>query len=393
MVQLLLVIIYVAFISLGLPDSLLGAAWPNMYAEFAVPIGYAGIVSTIIAAGTVISSLQSERLTLKFGAAKVTAVSVGITALALLGFSLSHRFWAVCLCAIPYGLGAGSVDAALNNYVALHYKSRHMSWLHCMWGLGATLGPYIMGFALTGGLGWNGGYRIIGIFQVVLSAILFISLPVWKKAFGTQAAVSAAEPENKRKPMPLGDVMRIRGAKEVFMMFFLYCGIETTAGLWASSYLHIIDGVDADTAATFGAIFYLGITLGRAVSGFMTFKFNDTQMIRIGEGTILLGFAVMHLPFGAPVTIAGLILIGLGCAPIYPSVIHATPAHFGADKSQAVIGAQMAFAYVGTLSMPPLFGLIANSIGVSLLPYALLVMLVLLSVMHERMNRVTALNN
>lgn len=388
MFQLLLILIYLSFISLGLPDALLGAAWPNMYPRFGVPLSYAGIVSAIIAAGTVISSLQSERMTLRFGTGRITAMSVATTAVALIGFSLSHEFWQICLWAVPYGLGAGSVDASLNNYVALHYKSRYMSWLHCMWGVGAATGPYVMGLALTGGHGWNDGYRVIGIIQIVLTAVLIVSLPLWKKQERRPATGNVTE--EKREPMPLKDVLRIRGAKEVFILFFCYCAIEQTAGLWASSYLHLFKGVDADIAAGFGSMFFIGITVGRGLSGFLTFLLDDVKMIRLGQGVMLLGIIVTLLPLGATVSLIGLILIGLGCAPIYPCVIHSTPAHFGADKSQAVIGVQMAFAYIGTLAMPPLFGVIANAAGVSLLPFYLLILLVLMTAMHEVLDRKTA---
>ena len=385
MFQLLLAIIYLSFISLGLPDSMLGAAWPNMYVEFGVPISYAGIISAIICLGTIISSLQSDRLTLKLGAGKVTAISVAMTAISLIGFSITHNFWLLCLWAIPYGLGGGNVDAALNNYVALHYESRHMSWLHCMWGVGAATGPYVMGYALTGGMGWNGGYRIVGIMQIVLSAAIFLSLPLWKNR-KVNAAEDNAQP---RKPMALKDVLRIRGAREVLICFFCYCALEQTAGLWASSYLTLYKNVPADTAASYAAMFFIGITIGRAVSGFMTIKLSDVQMIRLGQGLILLGIVIMLIPAGATLSLIGLILIGLGCAPIYPCIIHSTPAHFGEDKSQAVIGVQMAFAYTGILGMPPLFGVIANVINVSLLPVFLFVLLALMVVMHEMLNKVT----
>ena len=378
MFQLLLAIIYMAFISLGLPDSMLGAAWPDMYVEFGVPLSYAGILSALIAAGTIVSSLQSDRLTLKLGTGKVTAISVAMTATALFGFSITHKFWVLCLWTIPYGLGGGSVDASLNNYVALHYKSRHMSWLHCMWGVGAATGPYIMGYALTSGRGWNTGYRIISMMQVVLTIILFLSLPLWKKR-----TTVIEETGEKRKPMSLKDVLKIKGAKEVLICFFCYCGIEQTAGLWASSYLNLYKGIPVETAASFGAMFYIGITAGRAISGFLTIKLSDLKMIRLGQGLILLGIIILLLPLNAYASLAGLIMIGLGCAPIYPCVIHSTPAHFGEDKSQAVIGVQMAFAYTGTLSMPPLFGIIANNITVALLPVYLIILLVLMVVLHE----------
>lgn len=380
MFQLLLAIIYLAFISLGLPDSLLGAAWPSMYPEFQVPVSYAGIISMVIALGTVISSLMSDRLTKRLGAGLVTAISVAMTALALFGFSFSHSFWVLILWSIPYGLGAGSVDAALNNYVALHYKSRHMSWLHCMWGVGASAGPYIMGFALSHGQNWNGGYRYIGILQVILTFILFISLPLWKKEKKDVASESDATSDHI---LTLREIFAIPGVKSVMLMFFCYSAIEQTSGLWASSYLVLHKGVAPETAATFASLFYIGITIGRAISGFITMKLNDTQMIRLGQGIILLGVLALFLPLGSTISLIGFILIGLGCAPIYPCIIHSTPDHFGADRSQAIIGVQMASAYVGTCLMPPVFGLIANNITVALLPAYLILFLVLLSVMHE----------
>lgn len=402
MTQLLLAIIYLAFISLGLPDSLLGSAWPTMYQQFGVPISYAGIISMIISAGTIVSSLQSDRLTKKLGTGKVTAISVAATAVALFGFSFSHSFWALCLWAIPYGLGAGSVDASLNNYVALHYKSRHMSWLHCMWGVGATAGPYIMGIALSMGQGWNMGYRYIGIIQVVLTAVLVFSLPLWKGRKSTTENLQNAEMEQllenvsekadttAEKALSLREILKIAGAKEVMLCFFCYCALEQTAGLWASSYLTLHKGVSSETAAIFASLFYIGITVGRAISGFITMKLNDTQMVRLGQSIIVLGIMAMVLPGSNVLALAGLILIGLGCAPIYPCVIHSTPAHFGADKSQAIIGVQMAFAYIGILAMPPLFGVLASRISVALLPCYLFAILVVMVIMHELLTKKTA---
>lgn len=383
MIHLLLIIIYLAFISLGLPDSLLGSAWPTMYQEFSVPVSYAGGISMIIAVGTIISSLQSDRLTRKFGTGKVTAASVLMTAVALFGFSISHSYAVLCLWAIPYGLGAGSVDASLNNYVALHYASRHMSWLHCMWGVGASLSPYIMGYALTGGQGWNMGYRYIAILQVALTAILIFSLPLWKKQSNNDTGKTDGEATTK--PLSLRQILTIPGAKEIMITFFCYCALEQTAGLWASSYLVLRRGLSAETAAGFASLFFMGITAGRAFSGFLTLKLNDTQMIRLGQGFILSGIALLFLPFGNASSLSGLILVGLGCAPVYPSIIHSTPEHFGADKSQAMIGVQMASAYVGTCIMPPIFGFIANHISVSLFPVYLLAILVLMAAMHEKM--------
>ena len=380
MVHLLLAIIYLAFISLGLPDGLLGAAWPSMYPQFGAEVSQAGMLSFIIALGTIVSSLMSDNLTYKLGTGKVTAISVALTAAALWGFSVSGSFWMLCLWAIPYGLGAGSVDASLNNYVALHYTSRHMSWLHCMWGVGASVGPAIMGGVLSGGGHWSAGYRIVGIIQVALVAILFCSLPLWRGRSGGADGETA-----DAKPLPLSQVVRIRGAKEVMIAFFCYCALEQTTALWAASYLALYKGIPAETAAFFASLFFLGMTLGRGLNGFLTMKFSDTQLIRAGLVIILAGIAAMLLPLGDALSLAGLLLIGLGCAPIYPCIIHSTPEHFGAEKSQALIGVQMASAYLGTCLMPPLFGLIAEHITVALMPVYLLAILVLMTVMHERL--------
>lgn len=385
MAQLLLPVIYLAFISLGLPDSLLGSAWPNIYPVFGVPVSYAGILSMIISLGTILSSLCSDRLTRALGTGKVTALSVALTAAALFGFSVSDAFWMLCVWAVPYGLGAGSVDAALNNYVALHYESRHMSWLHCMWGVGTIISPMLMSAALTGGHGWNSGYRTVALIQIGITAILVLSLPLWKnRPVGTDAEDAPS------KPLTLPQVLAIPGAKEVMLCFFCYCALETTAGLWASSYLTLTKGVPAETAAAFAGLFYLGITIGRGFCGFITLKLNDTQMIRLGQSILAVGVVALLLPGPQVLSLAGLVLVGLGCAPIYPSLIHSTPDHFGADKSQAVIGIQMASAYVGNLAMPPLFGLIANNVTPALFPVYLLVLLILMVVMHEQLTRKTA---
>lgn len=384
MVSLLLPIIYLAFISLGLPDALLGAAWPTMYPQLGAGVAWAGGVSMIISAGTIVSSLASERLNTRLGTGRVTALSVATTAVALFGFSICTQFWQLCLWAIPYGLGAGSVDAALNNYVALHYESRHMSWLHCMWGVGTTIGPVVMGVALSGGLSWNSGYRYIALFQIALTAVLFCSLPLWHKR--PDATPDGTVP----KALTLPQVFALPGAKEVMLCFFCYCALETTAGLWASSYLTLVRQVPAQTAASFASLFYIGITVGRGVCGFLTLKLSDDQMIRLGFAVLGVGIAALLLPGAQVFALAGLVLVGLGCAPIYPSVIHSTPAHFGVQNSQAVIGIQMSSAYVGNLAMPPLFGVLANNITPALFPFYLLVVLVLMVLMHRQLVRKTA---
>ena len=381
MVHLLLVIIYISFISLGLPDPLLGAAWPTMQVEFGVPVSYAGGISMVITFCTIISSLLSDRMTLRFGTGRITAFSVAITAVALFGFSVSREYWMLLLWAIPYGLGAGNVDASLNNYVALHYASRHMSWLHCMWGVGATVGPYVMGAALTGGMGWNSGYRFIAILQIVLSVILFVSLPLWKER---KDQTKETEP---RKPLSLKQIFRIPGIREVMIAFFCGCAMETVVGLWASSYFVVKNQLPADLAASYASLFFIGMTVGRAISGFLTYKMNDTQMIRLGSSLIALGIVVMLLPMGIVSGIVGLVIIGLGCAPVYPCIIHSTPAHFGEENSQAIIGVQMASAYSGVLLLPPLFGLVANYLSAALLPVYLIPVLGMMIWMYEKLVR------
>jgi len=383
MISLLLPLIYISFVSLGLPDALLGAAWPTMCLDFAVPVSLAGVVSVTVAMGTVVSSLLSDRLTLWLGPGKVTAISVGMTALALFGFSQSTQFWHLIVWAIPYGLGAGSVDASLNNYVALHYASRHMSWLHCMWGVGASIGPYVMGTALTAGMQWNSGYRIISVFQVVLTAVLLLSLPLWKD----RRQEKREENGSPKAPLSLRQIVAISGAKEVLTAFFCYCAAEQTAILWGSTYLVRHCGIAEDIAAGFASLFLIGMTIGRALNGFLTYKLSDRTLIRLGQGIILLGILVMMLSPAAYAALTGLLLIGLGCAPIYPCVIHSTPEHFGEENSQAIIGVQMAAAYTGVCVMPPLFGILANHISVSLLPVYLCVVTILMIIMCERLNR------
>ena len=383
MVSILISVIYLAFISLGLPDSLLGSAWPVMQLDLAVPLSYAGVISMIIAGGTIVSSLLSDRLTCRLGTGLVTAVSVALTAVALLGFSLSSAFWMLCLWAVPYGLGAGAVDAALNNYVALYYSSRHMSWLHCMWGVGASVGPYIMGACLAGSAGWRGGYRAISVIQVVLTAVLFFSLPLWQKRRG-----GGQSDESVSKPLGLKKALQIPGVPYVLLAFFGYCGMETTAGLWASSYMVHHLHVDVETAARFASLFYLGITLGRFLNGFVADRLGDKRLIRIGVIVVLAGIVMLALPLGSLfLALAGLVVIGIGCAPIYPCIIHATPANFGRENSQAIVGIQMASAYVGSTFMPPFFGLLAGWTSLAIYPFYLALFAQLMLAMTERLNR------
>lgn len=379
MYTLLLLLIYLAFISLGLPDSLLGSAWPVIHQELQVPLSYAGAVTMIISFGTICSSLMSERLTKKLGVNIVTVCSVLLTAIALYGFSTASAFWMLCLWGIPYGLGAGAIDAALNNYVALHYNSRRMSWLHCFWGVGTIISPYIMSYALTTSV-WQNGYRMVSFLQMGITVILLVTLPVWKvnRKANEQKAEQAAV-------IGIRGALKIKGVPQLLLGFFSYCSLESTLLLWSSSYLVGAKGVTAQKAAAFASLFCIGITAGRFLSGLVTEKLGDYNLIRIGTGILLLGCIAMILPLKTDVAaLGGLVVMGLGCAPVYPSIIHATPDNFGAQNSQAIIGIQMASAYVGSTFMPPVFGLIANHISVALMPFFVLFFIVLMYIMVKK---------
>ncbi|MEE1649935.1 MFS transporter [Brachybacterium sp. J144] len=399
MYALLLAIIYIAFISLGLPDSLVGAGWPVMHQDLAVPVAFAGILTMIIASGTIVSSLASERVTRRFGAGTVTAVSVGMTALALLGFSFSPAFWMLCLWAIPFGLGAGAVDAALNNYVALHYAARHMNWLHSFWGVGASISPFLMGYAISAGHGWSAAYLWIGLLQAALMLALLVSIPLWGKVDRERARpTESPEPDagadpgaDPVGPVPLLTALRIPGVALILVTFFAYCALESTGLLWAATYLVTERGAPPAAAAMLGALFILGITVGRFLAGFFADRIGDRALIRGGFAMIGVGALLLGLPLPTDVVgFVGLLIAGVGCAPIYPAIIHSTPASFGARNSQAIIGIQMAAAYTGSTIAPPLFGALSTVTGLWVLPLFLIVLVALGIVMSERLNRLVA---
>ncbi len=377
MISLLLPLIYLTFISLGLPDAVLGSAWPVISNEFSVSISNMGIVTIIISAGTIFSSLNSDRLIHKLGVHKITAMSVFSTAISLFAFSQTNSFLALCLCAIPYGLGAGSVDAALNNYVAVNYESKHMSWLHCMWGVGATLGPYIMGAVLTAGTSFRLGYIILFVIQIILSIVIIISKPIWKNKIET---ISANE---NYKVLSLKEIFKLPGVPFIAVAFFCFCAAESTAGFWASSYLVYNRGIAPEIATSFASLFYLGITIGRGICGFIAIKFHDREMIRAGAFLMLIGILILFIPTYEITAFLGIAIIGLGSAPIFPCIIHSTPENFGVKNSQAVTGVQMASAYTGTLAMPALFGIIGNSIDFSLYPVYLGIIILTMLIMYE----------
>lgn len=388
MLTLLLIIIYISFISLGLPDAILGSAWPMIHQDLNVSISYAGLVTMIISCGTIISSFFSEKFIRKFGTGKVTTFSVFLTAIGLLGIYFSPSFIWICLLGIPLGLGAGAVDSALNNFVALHYKAKHMNWLHCFWGIGATTGPFLMSIYLLKENGWRLGYATIGIIQAILVICLFISLPLWKRF-----DINTNDEVSNNDIIKISTLLKLPGAKPALISFFCYCAVELTTGLWVSSYLVISNGISAKTAAKWVSLYYLGITIGRFLAGFISIKLNNKQMIKIGQVTCIIGGILLSITYSSNIQLIGLITIGLGCAPIYPAMLHETPNRFGKELSQGIMGIQMATAYVGSTFMPPLFGVLSQVVGFKILPYFLLILMILMLISTEKVNKICKNSN
>lgn len=398
MASLLLPVIYLTFISLGLPDSLLGTAWPVMHVDLGAPVAAQSLISIIISCCTIVSSLLTARLVRHLGTGRLTALSVALTAAAILGFSTTGAFWQLCLIAIPYGLGAGAIDAALNNYVALNYGARHMSWLHCCWGIGASVGPLVMGWALGSSMGWPGGYLAIGAVQVAITVVLLFSVPLWRQAAGTDSAgegkgKNTDEDEDKAANEGTGgaltnrELLSLPGARAAIGSFGTYCALEGSIGLWIASYLTMARGLNASTAASIVAQFYLGITAGRLISGFIAQWLTSENQIRLGQALVaagLIGLIVLDGPLAAS---ACVLVAGLGCAPIYPSIVALTPKRFGERASQGLVSLQMACAYAGSMLVPPIFGLVAGAGGSPLIPFMALALLAANIILAERAAR------
>lgn len=394
-----LMIIYLAFISLGLPDSLLGSAWPVMYPDLHASLGSAGIIAMIIAAGTIVSSLFSGKLIAVIGTGKITLISCLMTAAALFGFSAAPSMLWLILLAIPLGLGAGAVDAALNHYVAAHYQAHHMNWLHCFWGVGATMGPIIMSYSIATHHSWRSGYLTVAGIQLALVIILLLTLPLWSRVAAihareqTESPSSSAKRANSEKNTDAvaengSRILRLRGIKPTLAAFLLYCGVEMTVGLWGASYLVGDRGISAQTAAAWVSLYYGGITVGRLITGFITLRVGNTMLIRCGQLISIVGGIVLLLPMPDGFALAGLILIGLGLAPIYPGLLHETPTRFGKANSAKLMGYQMAVAYTGTTFLPPLFGWLATRTSVGMFPWVVLIFLVLMLYSAERVNMI-----
>ena len=382
MYSLLLALIYLAFISLGLPDSLLGSGWPVMHIDIGVPVSYMGIITMIISGCTILSSLASDKVTRKFGTAVVTVVSVFLTAVALLGFSFADKFWMFVLLAVPYGLGAGAIDAALNNYVSLHYSAKHMSWLHCFWGVGTIISPFVMSYAISTSV-WNNGYRTVSFIQIGIGLLLMFTLPLWR-------INKKSNEETKVKSVGILGALKIKGVPYLLLGFFAYCSAEATAMGWASTYFSEVKNVNGENAAAYASLFFIGITAGRFLGGFVVDKFGDRKMILFGAGISLLGILILALPLKTEkLAVISFVIIGLGFAPIYPCIIHSTPDNFGAENSGEIIGIQMASAYIGATFMPAFYGLIGRLLGYKIMPFYLLVFVLLMLCMTEKTFKIT----
>lgn len=368
---LLLILTYFAFISLGLPDSLLGVSWPMIQTEFNLGLDGASLIALILTSSTIISAFLSGHIIKKLGTGRVTFISCLMTGLSLLGYSLAPSYIWFLILALPLGFGAGSVDTALNNYVALHFKAHHMNWLHSFWGVGATLGPIIMSSVLASGISWRFGYKYISYIQLFLAFLLFISLPLWKKHADHVTNAPTEEEDNQSLKSNNANLrpIQIPGVKLAMLVFFFYCSIEASVGLWGSSYLINTKGIAVDTAAFWVAMYYGGITIGRFLSGFISFKFNNNQMITGGLSIVFVGTVLLLLPIPNSLLILPLMLIGFGLSPIFPAMIHETPKRFGSEHSQVIIGYQMGFAYVGIATLPPLLGLLAKQFSTALIPF------------------------
>ncbi|NIK80275.1 fucose permease [Paenibacillus castaneae] len=391
MATFFLIIIYLAFISLGLPDSLLGSAWPVMRLDLNASLGTAGIISMVIAGSTIVSSLLSGTVLKRFGTGKVTLVSCMMTAVALLGFAWSPSLIWLIIFALPLGLGAGSVDAGLNSYVAAHYKAHHMSWLHCFWGVGATLGPIIMASFISGQDLWRQGYLTVAGIQFILVIILFASLPLWDK-IAKSSTVSHGESPNELHNQELEQASEhtkpwnVKGVKLAMLTFLFYCGVEASMGLWGSSFLVNIKDLPASTAAKWVSLFYLGITFGRFITGFITFKMSNRKLIRYGQMIALVGTLLLVLPFPTIVSLVGFMTIGLGLAPIFPCMLHETPKRFGQKHAQSIMGYQMATAYTGSTFIPPIIGLLASYSTMGIFPTIIIVFAIAMLLCTEKLN-------
>ncbi|MBQ5824160.1 MAG: MFS transporter [Clostridia bacterium] len=383
----LLIVIYVAFIGLGVPDSLIGSAWPAVHAQLNIPVEAVSFITFIISGCTVLSSMFSARILNKIGTAKVTAFSTAMTAVALLGFSFAQSFLVMVLLAVVLGLGAGAIDSGLNNYVALHFKASHMNFLHCFYGVGVSLSPYLMSVALSSA-GWRGGYRYAFYVQAAIAVLLIVSVPLWKKSSpDTQAE------EEKSTNLTLWQMAKMPEVRQVWVIMLATNAIEYACGVWGSTYLVEQKGFSAELGALALTVYYVGMSIGRFVSGLISGKISTWKRIGIGSAILAPAIVLMLLPLSGTVTVAGLFLIGLGNGSIYPNMIHLTPHNFGKEVSQSVMGSQIAFAYIGVMLAPPMVSLISSVFGIAVYPILLAALYVIMIIaIRCFVNRIKKLN-
>lgn len=385
MATLLLIVIFIDFIGLGIPDSLFGAAWPAINSDFGLPISAANAVTVTMTVCSIISSLMSAKLTEKFSTSKIAAVSTVLTAVGLFGFSISKNIYMMFFFTLFLGFGAGAIDAVLNNYVAVHYRASHMNFLHCFYGIGVTLSPYLMSLALKN-RSWQSGYHLAFIIQLVISIIAFASLPLWQK----NGRLSESSDEKSEKSS-FAELIKLPGIKSTWLVFFGSCALEYVGGTWSSSFLVNSRGITVDRAALFVTVYYGGIAFGRFLSGIFSSKLKPQQIILIGTILIIPAIVLVSQPFIPNLIAVGMFLIGLGNGPLYPNMVHLTPIRFGAQRSQAVMGSQMAAAYIGILSMPTLTGFLAQKFSTDIFPYCLAVLygIMLISLIATNMAKTT----
>lgn len=388
MATLLLIVIFIDFIGLGIPDSLFGAAWPAINSDFGLPISAANAVTVTMTVCSIISSLMSAKLTEKISTSKIAAVSTALTAVGLFGFSISKNIYMMFFFTLFLGFGAGAIDAVLNNYVAVHYRASHMNFLHCFYGIGVTLSPYLMSLALKN-RSWQSGYHLAFIIQLVISIIAFASLPLWQK--NGRLSESSDEKSEKIEKSSFAELIKLPGIKSTWLVFFSSCALEYVSGTWSSSFLVNSRGITVDRAALFVTVYYGGIAFGRFLSGIFSSKLKPQQIILIGTILIIPAIVLVSQPFIPNLIAVGMFLIGLGNGPLYPNMVHLTPIRFGAQRSQAVMGSQMASAYIGILSMPTLTGFLAQKFSTDIFPYCLAVLygIMLISLIATNMAKTT----
>ncbi|MBR4785594.1 MAG: MFS transporter [Fibrobacter sp.] len=363
----LLVVIYVAFIGLGLPDTVLGAAWPLMQRDMHAPLSAAGLLSIIVSVGTIVSSLLTPKLLRLIGTGKLVFVSIALTALASVGYGFSTAFWMMCLFAIPMGIGAGAIDVSLNNFAAIHLESKHTSWLHASWGIGACLGPALLAGSAFFGFGWRGAYEMVAFLLAIIAVMMLASLPMWKRR---ERGDSRLQQTSSTPDISLRAALRVPGMKLSFLTFFFYSSLEISTSLWCGTYL-VARGFEPEVGALAVSLMFASVMVGRILSGFFAIRFTDMRLVHAGIAIVVVGCLVLVFPLPLWVTPVCICLLGLGCAPVYPSLIHATPARFGEELSGRAISIQMAGSYLGSIIMPPAFGFVASHFSVIVWPIAL----------------------